>query len=331
MSANTTAARDDKIEFTLSGDAQSSVAVHYYGATGNLARHQEGLRLTRPAKLVTSWKVQGKEQLWLSSKAILNGSKPIRGGIPLVFPQFGTVEGSKLPQHGFARCSRWRHTGKTEDTAKKTLTATFGTAMSQPHAGSFPDKSFGATELGPDDVDKSLRDLWPHDFNLVYTITLGVNTLNTKFTVKNPSSNKSIDFTCLLHTYFRIEDVEKLHITGLSGYPYTDKTRSLKTFTQSGDLNVTEETDRIFADVKDGAGDHDIFITDGNVRITVHKTGFKDVVVWNPWVEKAKAMADFDDEGYKNMICVEVGNVAKNVTLQAGGQWEAEALATAKL
>ena len=36
---------------------------------------------------VISWKSSnGKENLFLSSKAHLDGSKPVRGGIPLVFP-----------------------------------------------------------------------------------------------------------------------------------------------------------------------------------------------------------------------------------------------------
>lgn len=36
---------------------------------------------------VVSWKsADGKENLFLSSKAHLDGSKPVRGGIPLVFP-----------------------------------------------------------------------------------------------------------------------------------------------------------------------------------------------------------------------------------------------------
>ncbi len=35
---------------------------------------------------VISWKSNGKENLWVSSAAKLDGSKPVRGGIPVVFP-----------------------------------------------------------------------------------------------------------------------------------------------------------------------------------------------------------------------------------------------------
>ena len=35
---------------------------------------------------VISWKSNGKENLWLSKAAKLDGSKPVRGGIPVVFP-----------------------------------------------------------------------------------------------------------------------------------------------------------------------------------------------------------------------------------------------------
>lgn len=46
-----------------------SVSVHLFGAT------------------VVSWKLaDGEEQLFVSSKAILDGSKAIRGGVPVVFP-----------------------------------------------------------------------------------------------------------------------------------------------------------------------------------------------------------------------------------------------------
>jgi glucose-6-phosphate 1-epimerase len=36
---------------------------------------------------VTSWKGRdGTENLWLSDTAVLDGTKPVRGGIPVVFP-----------------------------------------------------------------------------------------------------------------------------------------------------------------------------------------------------------------------------------------------------
>jgi glucose-6-phosphate 1-epimerase len=48
-----------------------------------------------------------------------------------------------------------------------------------------------------------------------------------------------------------------------------------------------------------------------------------DAVVWNPWTEKAKGMADFGpDDAYQRMICVEAGAVSNWQTLEAGDSWE---------
>jgi glucose-6-phosphate 1-epimerase len=55
---------------------------------------------------VTSWKNEnGEELLHLSSKAIFKPPKPIRGGIPLCFPQFSNF--GTLESHGFARNRIW--------------------------------------------------------------------------------------------------------------------------------------------------------------------------------------------------------------------------------
>jgi glucose-6-phosphate 1-epimerase len=63
----TTTISEDQVEASLASG--ESVTVNLFGAT------------------VTSWKLaNGEEQLFLSEKAHLDGSKPIRGGIPLVFP-----------------------------------------------------------------------------------------------------------------------------------------------------------------------------------------------------------------------------------------------------
>lgn len=59
---------EDKVCVTLPSDASTQFTVLKYGAT------------------VISYKIKGHENLFLSQAAKLDGSKPVRGGIPLVFP-----------------------------------------------------------------------------------------------------------------------------------------------------------------------------------------------------------------------------------------------------
>ncbi|XP_048132373.1 putative glucose-6-phosphate 1-epimerase isoform X3 [Rhodamnia argentea] len=55
---------------------------------------------------VLSWKTDhGEELLFISSKAIFKPPTPVRGGIPICFPQFG--KRGSLEQHGFARNKIW--------------------------------------------------------------------------------------------------------------------------------------------------------------------------------------------------------------------------------
>lgn len=76
--------------------------------------HKSGAtcELTRFGAHIVSWKaaVPGGglapvERLWMSSLSALDGSAPIRGGIPIAWPQFADL--GSLPLHGFARELRW--------------------------------------------------------------------------------------------------------------------------------------------------------------------------------------------------------------------------------
>ena len=66
---------------------------------------------------LTSWVNNSVDRIFVSSKAIYTGPKAIRGGIPLVFPQFGPK--GPLPQHGFARVSKWTWGGIVEQSSYK--------------------------------------------------------------------------------------------------------------------------------------------------------------------------------------------------------------------
>lgn len=50
---------------------------------------------------------------------------------------------------------------------------------------------------------------------------------------------------------------------------------------------------------------------------------FKSSVVWNPWSDQARELADFGDDEYPNMLCVEAGHVSSPVILLPGTAFEA--------
>ena len=56
--------------------------------------------------------------------------------------------------------------------------------------------------------------------------------------------------------------------------------------------------------------------------MTIFVTFYIVLVVWNPWIDKAKALVDFEDDEYHEMICLEVGNITP-CYLKSGDYWEA--------
>lgn len=55
----------------------------------------------------------------------------------------------------------------------------------------------------------------------------------------------------------------------------------------------------------------------------MQRDNISDSVTWNPWIEKAKGMSDFEpNDGYKNMVCVEVGAVNGWQRLESGETFE---------
>ena len=80
-----------------------------------------------------------------------------------------------------------------------------------------------------------------------------------------------------------------------------------------------KETDRVYTQAS-----KNITVAEGNkTRYEITRDGLADVVVWNPWTEKAKGMADFGPaDGYKSMVCVEAGSVGQWNVLEGGDNWE---------
>ena len=80
---------------------------------------------------VLSWRLaDGRERLFLSERAVFDGNSAIRGGIPVIVPQFG--ERGLLRKHGFARNRAWTFVGAENDEAVLAL-AGDGSEGNWPH------------------------------------------------------------------------------------------------------------------------------------------------------------------------------------------------------
>jgi glucose-6-phosphate 1-epimerase len=115
-----------------------------------------------------------------------------------------------------------------------------------------------------------------------------------------------LTYEAALHTYYRIGDISKASVEGLDRVHYLDKTDNAEEKIQHGTLTLAKETDSVYFDTTG-----DVTVIDPVLRrkITVQKQNSRCTVVWNPWREKAKAMADLGETAWPNMVCVEACNV----------------------
>jgi glucose-6-phosphate 1-epimerase len=110
-------------------------------------------------------------------------------------------------------------------------------------------------------------------------------------------------------------------VTGLDGASYIDKVDAKKEKTQSSDVKITGETDRVYTPT--GGPSAPVEIVQGGKRVfSIVRDNLSEVVVWNPWA-KAAGIADFaPKDGYKHMVCVEAGSVRGWQTLEPGDAFE---------
>ncbi|KAK4015022.1 glucose-6-phosphate 1-epimerase isoform X1 [Daphnia magna] len=245
---------------------------------------------------VVSWRVNNQEQLFVSKQAVFDGKKAIRGGIPFVFPQFGSWNYG--PQHGFARIIRWHVEKAPERLPSGDIEAMFCI------------------------VDNEVtRSMWNFPFRLSYRLILREKELHFNIGVYNVGKDVTFSFNLLLHTYFKVPDVRRCQITGLQGCTFVDKTRDGAIYQEVRDVvTVNEYTDRVYQNTPQ---EHIITNVVSNRKMRIQKYNFPDTVVWNPWVEKAREIQDFGDDEYPNMICVEAGHVSEPVILLPGNAFEA--------
>lgn len=142
------------------------------------------------AHLVSWHGADGGERMFLSRRSALDGSRAIRGGVPVIFPQFAE-QGAGM-RHGFARVSTWR----LEESGVEN-----GAAWAV----------FGLNEA---DLPPALAGAWPHRFALQLRVAVRANELIMALNVSNTGA-APFPFAAALHTYHLVPHLADVRIEGL--------------------------------------------------------------------------------------------------------------------
>ena len=243
---------------------------------------------------VVSWTPAGESEnrLYVSERSTYGPGRAIRGGIPIIFPQFGLF--GSLTQHGFARNRRW------------------SIASHQHPHDNVPD---GSLRLQLTDTTET-RALWPHRFLLELDVLVAADTLRVALHVHN-TDHAPFAFTAAFHPYLAMRDAFTSRVDGLHGLRYRDALREGIVFDEhDASLAIVGPLDRIYYSAPDT-----LVIHDGNRSLHLTKANFPEAVVWNPGSDGTNSRADFVPGDEHRMLCVEAALIAQPRTLMPGESW----------
>ncbi|KAI8029232.1 hypothetical protein LOK49_LG01G02992 [Camellia lanceoleosa] len=268
----------------------SSLGVRVTEGQGNLPKvvltspHGSEAELYLFGGCITSWKVSNKDLLFVRPDAVFNGQKPISGGVPHCFPQFGP---GPMQQHGFARNMNWSIVDSQDVEGNPVV----------------------ILELkdGP-----YSRAMWDFSFQAMYKIILDAKSLSTELVITN-TDNKPFSFSTALHTYFSAS-VSGASVKGLKGCKTLNKDPDPK-----NPLEGEEERDVVtfpgFVDCVYLEAPSELLLDNGlGDKISIRNTSWTDAVLWSPYLQMEAC--------YKDFVCVENAKIGK-VELGPNQSWTA--------
>ena len=252
-------------------------------------------RVTAHGAHVLSWHPapgDGEDRLYLSPLAAFDEGAAIRGGVPVIFPQFAG-EGP-LAKHAFARRRRWTLSQQADDRATWRLR---------------------------DDAES--RAAWPHAFDAALTVCVGSAALEVTLHVEARGGAEAgpLAFTAALHTYLRVHDAAAAEVHGLLGARYRDTARgdardAAPRVESAEAVRFGGEVDRIYLEAPPV-----VTLRDGTRTIRLEQDGFADTVVWNPGPVVARGLADVEPDGWRRFVCVEAAAIGRPIRLHPGEAW----------
>ena len=244
--------------------------------------HDQGAQVTRWTPAGTS------DVLYVSTAVRLQQGGAIRGGVPVCWPWFGPGRAAGMePAHGFVRTAPWDLVERVEgDDAVAFSHRVTSRIATSPH--------------------------WPHPYTLELRSRFG-RRLELSLTSTN-TSDAPVDLEEALHAYLAVGDIRQVRLEGLDGATFFDKVTDTER-QQSGPVTFEGETDAVFRTSEA------VTVVDPVLgrRLVITTGGASNVVVWNPWEEKAAEVRDIGDGDWLRFVCVEGANVFENaVALDPG-------------
>ncbi len=238
---------------------------------------------------VLSWVVAGRERLYLSPASVMDGQAPVRGGIPLCFPQFN--QRGPLPKHGFARQLPWAaHAPRLQG-----------------------EEAHLALSLSD---SPATRRWWGQAFEARLLIALTPGALQVELALRN-TDTEPLAFTGALHSYVAVDDLAQARLQGLAGRAEWDAV-SDRHGTGAETLQFAGEFDRVYSAPPQGCVLHD-----GPHRLAIEQDmDWAQTVVWNPGSDKCATLADMPADGWRHMLCVEAAQVYEPITVAPGAFWQ---------
>lgn len=279
---------------SVNKETSTTVGVRVTEGEGNLPKvvltspHGSEAEIYLFGGCITSWKVpSGKDLLFVRPDAVFNKKKPISGGLPHCFPQFGP---GAIQQHGFARNLDWSVVDSDNADGNPVVTLLL--------------------KDGP-----YSRSMWDFGFQALYKVILNSKSISTELIITN-TDNKPFSFNSALHTYFSAS-VTGASVKGLKGCKTLDKELD-----PANPVEGKEERDVVifpgFVDrvYLDAPSELQLDNGLGNV-ITIKNTNWSDAVLWNPHLQMEAC--------YKDFVCVENAQIG-NVQLEPQQSWTAKQL-----
>ncbi|MFQ4140681.1 aldose epimerase [Chlorogloeopsis sp. ULAP02] len=214
--------------------------------------------------IITRWRIQGQEILYLDQERFANPELSVRGGIPILFPICGnlpdntyTYNGKQytLKQHGFARDLSWQAIGSIAE---------------------------GVSLQASLHSSEQTKAAYPFDFGLAFTYQMKGNSLTIYQHYTNKSS-QPMPFSAGFHPYFLTTDKTQLEFE-IPSTEYQDQiTKKIHAFDGNFDFN-RDEIDVAFKQLKRKSAT----VTDNSrkLKLTLDYDDFFSTLVF--WTVKGK-------------------------------------------